>query len=318
MPYVLLLMSSAALHMALIPPFFLDSVVAIGVDSPDERRAWVGTGFLYGRLLSAEGATRKHNVFLVTNKHVLDGKQVVWIRFNPDDESSPIDYPVHLFDSEGNQRWTGHPDPTIDVACFHINAGILNAEGRRYDYFQSDVHVRRRQQLKEGGASEGDPVFVLGFPMGIAAPDRHYVICRNGCLARIRDMLDGRSNDFLIDSLVFPGNSGGPVISAPSAIWINNTKQNSRSDLIGIVNSYVPYRDVAVSQQTQRPRIIFEENSGLAAVIPVDFIEETVDICFRTIFPADPSLFEDEIIEPPDSRDEQEALTDHSGSEALE
>jgi hypothetical protein len=48
--------------------------------------------------------------------------------------------------------------------------------------------------------------------------------------------------------------------------------------LIGIIASYLPYEDVAVSQQTQRPRVIFAENSGLTNVFPVDCITETVRI----------------------------------------
>jgi hypothetical protein len=33
----------------------------------------------------------------------------------------------------------------------------------------------------------------------------------------------------------------------------------------------------AVSAQTGRPRVSFEENSGLASVVPVDFVREMVD-----------------------------------------
>lgn len=30
------------------------------------------------------------------------------------------------------------------------------------------------------------------------------------------------------------------------------------------------------SQQTRRPRVIFEENSGLASVFPIDYVEEVI------------------------------------------
>jgi hypothetical protein len=39
--------------------------------------------------------------------------------------------------------------------------------------------------------------------------------------------------------------------------------------LIGVVSSFIPYRETAVSLQTQRPRIVFEENSGLSNVVPI-------------------------------------------------
>jgi hypothetical protein len=45
---------------------------------------------------------------------------------------------------------------------------------------------------------------------------------------------------------------------------------------MGVVSGYVPYIDVAVSPQTGKTRITFEENSGLSAAYPVDYIEETI------------------------------------------
>ena len=44
--------------------------------------------------------------------------------------------------------------------------------------------------------------------------------------------------------------------------------------LIGMVSSFIPYRDVAISVQTKRPRIIFEENAGLCNVVPAEIILE--------------------------------------------
>ena len=43
-----------------------------------------------------------------------------------------------------------------------------------------------------------------------------------------------------------------------------------------MVSAYLPYREIAISTQTDRPRMIFEENSGLGVVVPHDLIHETV------------------------------------------
>src|SRR5690606_32877967 len=57
--------------MALLPPFFLDAVVAIGVGDDPTKRSWIGTGFLYGKLTPKSNANSKsYYVFLITNKHV--------------------------------------------------------------------------------------------------------------------------------------------------------------------------------------------------------------------------------------------------------
>jgi hypothetical protein len=89
-------------------------------------------------------------------------------------------------------------------------------------------------------------------------------------------MLILKSDSFLIDSFVFPGNSGGPVILRPEFVSISGTPSQSKSYLIGMVAGYQPYVDVAVSQQTQHQRIIFEENSGLATVLPTDYISDAI------------------------------------------
>jgi hypothetical protein len=105
---------------------------------------------------------------------------------------------------------------------------------------------------------------------------RNAVIIKSGIIARIEDVLIGRSDVLLIDVLVFPGSSSGPVVLRPEITSISGTPAQNRSYLIGMVISYQPYIDVAVSQQTQRPRITFEENSGLASVLPTDYIAAAI------------------------------------------
>lgn len=269
--------------MALIPPDFLDCVVAIGVDNPSDQNnpiRWVGTGFLVGRFFKkdADGQNRYH-VFLITNKHVLVDKNSVKVRFNPHSSEQAKDYDLSLID-DGNKRWTGHQIDEIDVAAIDINPRILVDGGMKFKYFVSDSNILSIDQMVEKGMTEGDFIYVLGFPMGLVDRDRQYVIVRSGSIARIRDVLEKRSNDFIVDSFVFPGNSGGPVVSKPEITSIVGTQSINSAYLIGIVSSYLLYEDVAISQQTKKPRIIFQENSGLSVVIPTDFIMETIEDCF--------------------------------------
>jgi hypothetical protein len=125
---------------------------------------------------------------------------------------------------------------------------------------------------------EGDGVFVLGFPMGMSGLLRNYVIVRQGSVARIAELMDGAADYFLIDSLIYPGNSGGPVMLRPEGIFssIEGANTNNNAYLIGIVIEYIPYIDEAVSMQTGRPRITFEEHSGLGKILPVDYIHDAV------------------------------------------
>lgn len=119
--------------------------------------------------------------------------------------------------------------------------------------FVAGTHSMGVSEMREEGVTEGDPVFVLGFPVGMVGPFGEGVVVRAGCVARIRDTLDGDAAAFLVDALVFPGNSGGPVVLRAEAVAIEGTTSSPAAKLIGVVSSYLPYRDVAVSQQTKRP-----------------------------------------------------------------
>ncbi len=283
---------------ALIPPFFLDNVVALGNEAlrqsdPNQppKLEWVtvGTGFFYGYLAKddPEAANRQYQIFLVTAKHVVEeylktqreNPQLadIKVRVNPKNSSSVAqEFPLPSRPGQNEATWFFHPNPSIDIAVLQVDFSFLRSKGIEPGAFRNDQDVARRSKMKELSVSPGDGVFVLGFPMNIAVRQRNYVIARQGCVARIGEMIDGASPSFLLDSFVFPGNSGGPVVLKPEFLSIQGTKAVSQAYFIGVVTSYQTYQEAAVSPQTKRTRVIFEENSGLAEVLPPDYIEETI------------------------------------------
>ena len=269
--------------MALIPPFYFNCVVALGKRESDGEINWIGTGTLVGRLFQEKHlGNNRYHIFIVTNRHVMKDNSSLVVRFNPLHSFSAKDYDIPLIDKSGEPMWKSHPNDEIDLAALCLDADFLRDEEIYYAYFHSDSHLMPLRQMNSQGMSEGDFIYVLGFPMGIMEPLRQYVISRTGIIARLRDTLDGTNKDFLIDAMIFPGNSGGPVINKPEVISIEGTSSVPSPYLIGIVSSYLTYTDTAVSKQTGQSRVVFEENSGLAVVIPADYILETIDLCFAT------------------------------------
>lgn len=191
--------------MALIPPFFLDCVVAIGFDTGKEEPEYMATGFLYGDFLKRVEEITYYFIFLVTNKHVFEGAEACWLRFNPEGDEPARKFPLRLLDTEKKPMWSAHPDPEVDLAVIRINAPLLEKSKMRFNYFRSDMHIVDRKKAQEIGISEGDGVFALGFPMGLIGEKRDFVIVRQGAIARIRDALIGNSKEFLIDTSIFPG-----------------------------------------------------------------------------------------------------------------
>ena len=263
--------------MALIPPFFTDCVVAIGHPERDQTK-WIASGFLYARVLSQLNEQTTFVAFLVTNRHVLEGRTNAKLRFNPQaNDDNAREYDLILADAEDHKLWTPHPDSNVDVGVIAVNYELLQQQAMRVSCVFPPNHSAPVEHLRASGIAEGDSVFVLGFPMGLVGERRNTVIVRQGCIASIRDVLDGSAKSFLVDAVVFPGNSGGPVVTRPEVIAITGTSIHNDARVIGVVASYVPYTDVAISTQTQRPRVTFEENSGLTSVYCIDAIEEAID-----------------------------------------
>ena len=267
--------------MALIPTSFLDNVVALGVPGADGKVRFTATGFLLGLPVEGGGGRNaEYWVFLVTNRHVVANKTELMVRFNAPMSALPKMYPIPVGDSPEAAHWTFHPDPDVDVAVLVVDAVGGPLQDVKMSFFRGDVHATSREELKQSEFSEGNEVFVLGFPLGLAGGERNYVIVRQGVVARIRDWYEDGASMFLIDASIFPGNSGGPVISKP-VMWSSNSRPRLKgSKLLGMVSAYLPYRDIAWSLQTVPPRmkLVAEENSGLAEVVPIDAIQEAIEI----------------------------------------
>jgi hypothetical protein len=290
----------------LVPPYLPDTVVALGAMNPVAMPGgacimqWSteGTGFLYGYLTKndPDQTKRIYEVYLVTVRHVIEehaaaqailrGGQAqtpqngacaatagdsISVRMNPTNPSlAGREFDLAI------KEWFFHPNKAVDVAVYHLNAPYLKTENVLNSFIPNDEAVAGKAKLKSIGVSAGDGVFVLGFPMNLAGIQRNYVIVRQGGIARISDLLDGASASYLVDAFVFPGNSGSPVVLRPEAISITGTPAQSNAFLVGMITAYQPYTDIAYSPQTKRPRISFEENSGLAEVLPIDDIDETI------------------------------------------
>lgn len=269
--------------MALIPPFFLDTVVALGVMSGDGEFVSTGTGFLYGHptdSVDPEG-NKQYQLLLVTNRHVIDGildqGATMYARLNSKSGTEPGVIALPLVRSGAPSPFMYLPPTGEDIGIISISAPVLDEQELIYHFFAGGDHTFSSQRAIEAGVSEGDGIFVLGFPLGDVGTAKNYAIVKQGVVARIQNWLAGGEGTFLIDASIFPGNSGGPVILRPEINAIAGTKFNNAAGLVGMVAAYIPYQEVAISQQTKRPRMIFEENSGLGEVITCDVIERVCE-----------------------------------------
>lgn len=268
--------------MAIIPSNYLNAVVAIGVDTMNGGKFWIGTGFLVSR--KEKDNPDFSTYYLITNKHVVEGVSRIYLRFNSLGDQFVRDYPVQMRNEHGNRLYSSHPDNLTDVIALQIIPQTLVNDKSIWGAFSLDENTYTLEEMQNSGISEGNFVFSLGFPMNlvgnISAP-----ICRLGCISCVKEAYVLRRNTpiFLVDAQTFPGNSGGPIVCPPESIWLTGAPHSTDARLIGILSAYIPYKETLYSRQTGRDRMLQEENSGLTIVHPVDRIKEVVELEWERI-----------------------------------
>ena len=256
--------------MSLLPRDFSRSIVAFGLKSFGDDIEFIATGFVYSQLTGHDDdGHRLYATCFVTNRHVVEGQNKLVVRLG-DPQSS-------TYNLLG--QWTVHPDPEVDVAAAPFPLDDIKGNPHRVISFKSDSQASFCEELQEMEFREGDEVYTLGFPLGLAGHDRNYPIARQGIVARIQDWYDGQSDDFLIDASIFPGNGGGPVIAKPT--MYSYGKNRAHPKLIGVVSGYLTHADIALRDHSGRPILASKENSGLATVVPIDKVRETIMAAVR-------------------------------------
>ena len=260
--------------MAIIPDHYLSSVVSIGVRTSVSTIAWIGTGFFVGK---STGQDNKVYPLLVSNKHVYDGKDNIVLRMKKrdNDDLQVLDAP--LKNDDGSLRYITHDLDDIDVAVLPLSAQFIEDNGLDFPCFNIDENALSSNELRTNGADEGTIVYMLGFPMGLVNISSNLPICRMGCISRMSETQISEQHNMLVDIQNFPGNSGSPIITRPEFVSITGTPSLTRSVLIGIVHSYIQYREQLINSQTKEVVEIRSENSGIALVHPVEFIREIID-----------------------------------------
>lgn len=262
--------------MAIIPPFFLDAVVSIGIRKEHNDIVWIGTGFFVIRLI--EGNRGKP--FLISNRHVFQGNTGIVIRMKERNTSNLKICDAQLVSNDGKPLYAVHPNSKIDVAILPLSPDYINNNNLEFPAFDIDSHAMTSSQLRSAGVDEGSLIYMLGFPMGLVNNNSGLPICRLGCIARISETQILEDHNILVDLQNFPGNSGSPIILRPEFVSVGGSPALGKSVLVGIVHSYIPYKESLINSQTKEVVEIRSENSGIANAHPVEYILEILDSIF--------------------------------------
>ncbi len=215
----------------------------------------VATAFL----LTHQGVT-----FLVTAKHVVaKAHTIARINLRGRVQGRPRTERVRLetVQKKTGTGWLTHESRKADVAVM-----VFPLDERRMDARPIDTDALRECRV----FMEGDDIRFLGFPLGITEKGHVHPVVRGGIVA-----LKQHDDTFLIDALVFPGNSGGPVFLKEHEL--DGRRVLGGPCVIGVISEFISWVDTAVSSTSQRARVQFEENAGLAVCCGMRYVLDILD-----------------------------------------
>lgn len=238
------------------------TVVFLGQIDEKGTRSFKATGFLISVGNTIHLVTAKHVVVDLETGNLKD--QDLHAFFNLKDggivRSSIAEMKAHL-----KVRWIFHENAGVDVAVMPFGV----------DPRKHDVRVMPDSLfLHSNKLFELYDVFFLCYQPGTEGEGRISPVMRNGMISRVNV-----DRTLYIDGFAFPGNSGSPVFLRPLPIRFDEHADSCDTDplggrLIGIIGQYLPYQQIAIMTPTSRPRVIFQENTGLSKAWSVQFIEE--------------------------------------------
>src|ERR1051325_11738305 len=131
-----------SMAMSLIPPFYMNTVVAIGnKDNTESEIQWSASGFFYAKQRERIGAEPQRSVYLVSNCHVLSNRKEIFLRMNPQGKEDAVEVLLKL------DHMSLHP--TQDIAVVPIDIEVLLKHKLNSACFEGTLHAANTKRMAQ-------------------------------------------------------------------------------------------------------------------------------------------------------------------------
>ncbi len=232
--------------------------ICIAIPSKHGVENATGTGFFYVVTGITVDDDLQSKLLLVSNKHVLlEGQWPMTLTPNRrrKDGSPDLGTRVNLQYRGFADRYIGHPDPNVDLACVDVS-DITHSDayiGRIGDNFLTPIDYDK--------VALGNDVLFVGYPNDRYDVVNNLPLLRKGTLASMPNVDFNGKGEIVIDAQVFPGSSGSPVF----VDWDDTYK------LLGVI-SRTMLRDASIGESDESLQPIL----GLGIVIKQRHVQELI------------------------------------------
>lgn len=206
---------------------------------------------------------------LVTANHVFEqtvgeSTTLVLRKLVPDGTYARQDLSVQIRDKE-TARWTKHPKLDVAVLKVEIPADVATTP-------IPHASLADEPALKTTGLRVGSRLLTMGYPVRFEANGAGFPVVRQGVIASFPLIPVARHPLFLIDMTAFPGDSGGPVFTAPREASVETPDPPL---VVGLITGQV--RNDEKTQTLMEERVV-HHSLGLAVVVQAQYIRETIEL----------------------------------------
>nr|DAX05025.1 MAG TPA: Trypsin-like peptidase domain [Caudoviricetes sp.] len=214
-----------------------------------------GTGFLL---------KRNEFIFLVTNKHVIEGSKKIYIKFFGQPDFTLI-----------SEQFVSSDDYDISI-CWLINIPDT-VKCISEEFIPSEEDIEKLDAIED--------IIFIGYPTGLYDEYNHSPIVRKGITATPLSINYEDKSLFLIDASIFPGSSGSPVFR----IFNGNLTINEKGIfeykimdvlLLGIIaQAYIQgqKKETCLSPTAPPPPVVYRQMIDLGEVIKTKEIIKLIE-----------------------------------------